>query len=189
MPSLCLFLAVTVTALVVGVAVAVLPVGAESGPTAAPTRPEVVGAALLRDWDLRRARAWAAGDPAALRGLYTAGSPAGRTDRSMLRRWRERGLRVEGLRMQLLRVRVRSRSADRVVLVVSDRLAGGVAVGDGVRRPLPRDAASTRTVTLRRAGGGRAGGEWRVSTVVGQAGVDQARPVRTTSSTTASRNR
>ena len=122
--------------------------------------PEVRAAAVLHAWDDQRAQAWASGDPAALRDLYTAGSPAGRADRAMLRSWHERGLRVTGLRMQLLAVRVRRWSDGRIVLVVTDRLAGGVSVGSGVRVPLPRDEPSTRRVVLRRVAG-----EWRVRRV------------------------
>ena len=122
--------------------------------------PEVPAAAVLHAWDDRRARAWAGGDPAALRDLYTAGSPAGRADRAMLRSWQERGLRVEGLRTQLISLVVRGWSQGRLAVVVTERLAGGVAVGAGVRLPLPRDAVSTRTVVLRRVAG-----EWRVRSV------------------------
>ncbi|GAW49644.1 MULTISPECIES: hypothetical protein [unclassified Nocardioides] len=123
--------------------------------------PEVEAAAILHAWDDRRAQAWADGDVDALGDLYTAGSPTGRADRSMLRSWRDRGLRVEGLETQLLAVRVRDRSGDRLALVVTDRLAGGTAVGVGVRVPLPRDEPSTRRVVLRRVAG-----EWRVRSVV-----------------------
>lgn len=153
-----------------------LGVPAPTDPTPEPAAvgpPEAV--AVLHGWDQRRAAAWAAGDPGALRRLYTARSPAGAADLAMLRAWERRGLRVEGLRMQLLSVSVRVNAGRRLVLVVSDRLAAAVAVGDGVRRALPRDAVSTRRLVLvRRAG------EWRVA---------QARPVRTTSSTVGSRNR
>src|SRR3954453_19232105 len=78
--------------------------------------------AFLHSWDGRRAAAWAAADPAALRRLYVQGSPAGRADVAMLRAWRDRGLHVEGLRMQLLGVRVQRRSSPRMVLEVIDRL-------------------------------------------------------------------
>jgi hypothetical protein len=44
---------------------------------------------------------------------------------------------------------------------VTDRLAGGVAVGHGERLHLPHDRASTRIVRLARAGSGR----WRVARV------------------------
>lgn len=116
--------------------------------------------AVLHAWDVRRARAWARGDRQALRELYVPGSTAGRRDVAMLAAWHERGLRVRGMRMQLLAAQVRARSAGRLVVVVTDRLAGGVAVGPATRLPLPRDAASTRTVVLRRVAG-----EWRVAEV------------------------
>ncbi len=116
--------------------------------------------AVLHDWDDRRAAAWSAGDVAGLRALYVPGSAAGRADVAMLRAWRERGLRVEGMRMQLLDLDVRRASDARLDLVVTDRLTGAVAVGPGVRRPLPRDGFTSRRVVLvERAG------EWRVAEV------------------------
>lgn len=125
-----------------------------------PAQVDVAAAQLLHHWDVRRAQAWSAGDERALGDLYTAGSTTGRADRSMLRSWSARDLRVEEMAMQLLAVRVRTWSEGRVVLVVTDRLSGGVAVGDGARMPLPRDSASTRRVVLRRVAG-----EWRVASV------------------------
>jgi hypothetical protein len=120
--------------------------------------------AVLRDWDVRRAAAWAAGDEAGLTALYVPGSAAGRHDRAMLRRYLARGLRVRGLRMQVLAGSVRTRTHDRIALVVTDRVAHAVAVGRGVRVHLPRDRASRRTVVLRRVAG-----EWRVARVRAQA--------------------
>lgn len=114
----------------------------------------------LRAWDARRAAAWASADRAALRALYVPGSVAGRRDVAMLDAWTARGLRVRGLRMQLLAARVRVHRDARVVLRITDRVARAVAVGLGVRRPLPRDAPSTRTVELVRAAG-----TWRVAAV------------------------
>lgn len=113
---------------------------------------------LLHAWDDRRAEAWAAGDVAALRHLYAPGSGAGRADAAMLRTWRARGLRVTGLEMQLLAVEVRVSTPDRLVLDVTDRLAGGVVVPGRVA--LPRDLPSRHVVTMRRIAG-----EWRVSRV------------------------
>lgn len=141
---------------------------------AAPAAPPAIeAAAVLHAWDERRATAWADGDVTALRSLYVPGSATGRADVAMLRAWVARGLRVEGSSMQLLRVEVRRTDGSRLTLVVTDRLVGAVAVGPGVRRPLPRDRASTRRIVLvRRAG------EWRVA---------QASPVRTTSWTVRSR--
>jgi hypothetical protein len=123
--------------------------------------PEVRAAAVLSAWDDRRAEAWAAGDAGALADLYTVRSSTGRADGAMLRTWTRRGLRVEGMRMQLLDLDVRHWSHGRLSLVVTDRLAGGVAVGvGGGRVPLPRDEPSTRSVVLRRVAG-----EWRVRSV------------------------
>ena len=124
----------------------------------------VAALAVLRAWDVRRAAAWAAGDEAALGALYTDGSAAGRRDRAMLGRYGARGLRVRGMRMQVLAGKVRSRAAGRIVLVVTDRLAHAVAVGQGIRVGLPRDRATRRTVVLRRVAG-----EWRVARVWAQA--------------------
>lgn len=144
--------------------------------TAAPRR-RVAALAVLGAWDVRRAAAWAAGDEAALAALYTDGSAAGRRDRAMLGRYGARGLRVRGMRMQVLAGKVRSRTAGRIVLVVTDRLAHGVAVGRGTRVVLPRDRATRRTIVLRRVAG-----EWRVAQVWAQAS-----PVARTAVTSRSR--
>jgi hypothetical protein len=133
--------------------------------------------AVLHDWDDRRAAAWAAGDPSALRSLYVRDSETGRADKAMLRRWRERDLRVEGMRMQLLDLEVRRATAERLDLLVTDRLTGAVAVGPGVRLPLPRDGVTTRRVVLVREAG-----VWRVAQA-----FEGASPARTTSWTVRSR--
>jgi hypothetical protein len=110
--------------------------------------------AVLRDWDRARARAWAAGDLAALRALYVRGSPVGTRDAAMLRAWLRRGLRVEGMAMQVLAVELRRRTDRRIVLVVTDRLAGAVGVRprSGERVALPRDGPSTRRLVFVRQG-------------------------------------
>jgi hypothetical protein len=159
--------AVLVVGLTVGAA-GVLRLTDAAGPRRQPAEPGPSADGVLRNdtlsvlhaWDRRRSRAWADGDVRALRGLYTASSMAGVRDCAMLRLWRDRGLVVRHLTMQVLDVRVRGRTAGRVVLVVTDRLTGAVAVGSGVRRDLPADRASTHTVALRRIAG-----EWRVSSV------------------------
>lgn len=126
---------------------------------AADAPPAVAALAVLRDWDRARARAWERGDPAALRALYVRGSPAGAADVAMLRRWRERGLRVRGMRMQVLGVRLQARGPHRVVVVVTDRLVGAVAVPGGL--PLPRDQPTRRRLELRRVAG-----QWLLAEVV-----------------------
>jgi hypothetical protein len=138
--------------------------GAPAPSLEAPAAPAVPAVprpvAVLRTWDAQRARAWARGDLRALAALYTVGSVAGRRDRSMLRAWVARGLVVRGLRTQLLAVRTVEHTRTTWTLEVTDRVLGGVAVGPGVRRPLPRDRLSTRVVRLRRVDG-----VWRVATV------------------------
>lgn len=109
--------------------------------------------AVLHDWDVRRAAAWAAGDPGALRRLYTSRSAAGESDVALLRRYVARGLVVRDLSMQVLRARVLVSRPRRLELEVTDRLAEAVAGRPGdvrlVRR-LPESAASTHLVVLRR---------------------------------------
>jgi hypothetical protein len=135
-----------------------------SGSTAAPAPADPPAVAVVRAWDARRSAAWARGDPEALLSLYTAGSAAGAHDLAMLTAWRERGLRVTGLRTQLLSVDDLGRTPQRWRLRVTDRVVGGTVVGsvDGmrVRRSLPADRASTRTLVLRSVLG-----EWRVASV------------------------
>ena len=134
----------------------------ETTAASAPAGPTLVEPVeILRGWDADRARAWARGDLHLLRALYTPGSVAGRHDRAMLRAWTGRGLVVHRLRTQLISVRPIAHSRSSWTLVVTDRLVDGVAVGAGVRRPLPRDQATTRTVQLRRLDG-----RWRVASVL-----------------------
>ena len=115
---------------------------------------------MLRQWDAQRAEAWACGDPRQLAALYTPGSVAGRHDVAMLRSWAARGLVVRRLRTQLLAVHQLARTRSTWTLRVTDRAVGGLAVGPGVRRPLPRDGATTRIVRLRLVDGA-----WRVGSV------------------------
>jgi hypothetical protein len=163
-----LLVALVLTVLTAGTAAVVQVVARDPAPRTAPAstaphgsaRVDAAGSEVLRAWDERRAAAWARGDPISLSGLYAVGSVAGRRDVSMLRAWTARGLRVRGMRMQVLALDVVLRRRHRLVLGVTDRLARAVAVGPGVRRELPRDAPSTHTVELVRAAG-----EWRVAAV------------------------
>jgi hypothetical protein len=126
---------------------------------------------VLHAWDAARASAWRRGDPAALAALYTADAEAGRADRRLLGAYADRGLRVTGMRMQVADVEVERTEADRIVVVVTDRLVGAVAVGRGRRVALPRDGWSVRRVVLVREGN-----VWRVAAV-----EDQATPASTAS--------
>lgn len=84
-------------------------------------------------------------------------------DVAVLREYRRRGLRVEGMRMQVLSVEVLERMPRRWRLRLTDRLQGAVAVGNGLEVPLPRDRASVHVVTLERES--RAG-RWKVAAVL-----------------------
>ena len=134
--------------------------------------------AVLAAWDRERAAAWRQGDPAALRRLYVPGSRAGRADRALLAAYAGRGLRVAGLRMQRAAVDVLAAAAERMVLVVTDRVVGASAIGRQERVTLPRDGWSTRTVVLVRVGE-----EWRVAEA-----RDQERPLASTDVTSRSEN-
>ncbi|WP_141007254.1 hypothetical protein [Nocardioides humi] len=140
--------------------------------------------AVLRDWDRSRSRAWADGDTAALRRLYVAGSAAGDRDVAMLRAWLRRGLRVEGMAMQVLAVELRKRTDRRIVLVVTDRLAAGVAVrsATGEHTALPRDGPTTRRLVFVRHPD-RAGGRWLLAAAQE---VERPSPVASTASTSGS---
>ena len=146
------------------------PVSGRPGSTTAPATPATVARdpavppdalAVLHAWDARRARAYARGSVAALRRLYVVGARAGSADVRLLRDYLARGYHVQGMRMQVLSVRVLRRGPGRWRLRVTDRLAAATAVGPGGSVALPRDRASTRTLTLVRG----ADGGWRVAAV------------------------
>jgi hypothetical protein len=130
-----------------------------------PAAPEhgasVAALRTLRAWDRSRARAYATGSPARLRRLYVVGSTAGAADLRLLDAYRSRGLRVLGMRTQVLALAVLEARPDRWALRVTDRLARAVAVQGGRRLDLPRDRSSTRVITLMRGADAR----WRVSSV------------------------
>jgi hypothetical protein len=115
---------------------------------APPVASRVDPIAVLRAWDQRRAAAWESGDPEAVSALYASGSAAGRADRTFMAAYAARGLRVDGLAMQVLAVDVLDATTDRLVLRVTDRVAAGAAVGRGRRIPLPRDEPSTWRIVM-----------------------------------------
>lgn len=108
---------------------------------------------VLRAWDRRRARAWERGKVRVLRDLYLEGSRTGRRDAAMLQQYVDRGLTVHGLETQLITVEEVRRSADRLVLEVTDRIAGATVVGEEGKTGLPTDRASRRRVELRLVAG------------------------------------
>jgi len=89
-------------------------------PGAAPAHAETEALGILRAWDLRRARAWAAGDVHALDKLYTPRSKTGAVDHAMLRSYVRRGLVVEGMATQVLAADLGVSDATHLTLVVTD---------------------------------------------------------------------
>jgi len=166
---------VVALALVLGMTCGITAVGVLSSSRGAPTVTAPTGLAprspaeergavgALHAWDAERAAAWARGDAAALSRLYVPGSAAGAADVALLHRYAARGLVVRGLRMQVLRARVLVMRPRRLVLEVTDRLAGAVATdlhGVSVARPLPADRPTDHRLALRRLGG-----RWLMATV------------------------
>lgn len=134
-------------------------------PAAARTHTSAAGQALgvLRQWDGRRAAAWAAGDVRRLARLYLPGSRTGRRDVADLRRWVGRGLRVTGLRQQVASLRVVAATSSRITAIVVDRTVDGVAVGRERRLAVPSSAWTTHRIRLALTAGG-----WRVAEVRAQ---------------------
>ena len=115
----------------------------------------------LRALDVRRSRAFAAGNLRGLDGVYVPGSAPWASDRALLASYRERGLRVVGLEIRVDRLVVDRAAAGRVVLRVVDRLVAGAAVDRAGRRiALPPGRPSERLITLNGSGSG-----WRIVAV------------------------
>ena len=142
------------------------PVAAVATELAVPTetrpavRPAVRALEILRRWDRLRAAAYAAGEPASLRRLYSPGSWAGARDVRLLRRYAERGLVVRELRMQVLDVEVLAAATGTLRLRVVERLAGATVVDGASQVALPTGRARSRVLTFDDVGKG-----WRVRSV------------------------
>jgi serine/threonine protein kinase len=116
----------------------------------------------LQALDVRRARAFSTLDPTGLDAIYVPGSSPWQSDRSLLASYRDRRVRVDGLKLHIEQVAVQRPGAGSVVLRVVDRLVSGTAVDSAGRRtPLPAGRPTARLITL--TGGGAA---WRISAIV-----------------------
>lgn len=116
----------------------------------------------LHALDDLRSTAFARGDARILHDVYTKASAALDADLATLHAYDRRGLRVRGLRLELVTVHQRSRSPTRAVLRVTDRLDGyWVVDADGrvVRHEPGRDEITWR-MTLRRTHG-----SWRIAAI------------------------
>lgn len=113
---------------------------------------------VLGRLDAVRERAWMDGSPRLLRLVYVDGSKLLSEDRSMLRAYLRRGLRVDGVELLLHRVRVVERGRGCVRLATVDELAAATADADGVHLALPDDQPTRHLVVLRREHG-----RWQVA--------------------------
>ena len=115
---------------------------------------------VLGGLDAVRTQAFVTGDGARLRDVY-ADERAARADVDVLRSYRERGLRLEGMVLVRESCRVTDRSSRRITLDVVDHLGPTrVITESGEHRDLPRDRSTRRTVVLERTDDG-----WRVGAV------------------------
>ena len=115
---------------------------------------------LLGGLDAARTQAFVADEEERLGDVYVDERTA-RADIEMLRSYRERGLRLEGMLLVREACRVTARSRQRVTLGVVDRLGPtSVRTEGGRRQDLPRDGPTRRSVVLERVGD-----VWRVAAV------------------------
>jgi hypothetical protein len=115
---------------------------------------------VLGGLDAVRAQAFVSGDEARLRDVYVDERSA-RADVEVMRSYRERGLRLEGMLLIRETCRVDGRSARQIELDVVDRLGPTwVRTAAGARRELPRDRPTRHAVVLERRGD-----VWRVAAV------------------------
>ena len=114
---------------------------------------------LLGGLDVVRTEAFVAGEVNRLRDVY-ADERAARADAEVLRSYRDRGLRLDGMVLVRESCRVTERSRHRVTLDVVDHLGPTWVQSSDGRRDLPRDRPTHRTVVLERVGD-----VWRVAAV------------------------
>ena len=115
---------------------------------------------LLGGLDAVRTQAFVTGDEARLRDVYVD-ERAARADADVLRSYRGRGLRLEGMVLVRESCRVTDRARGSITLDVVDRLGPTrVRTQDGHRHDLPRDQSTRRVVVLERTDDG-----WRVAGV------------------------
>jgi hypothetical protein len=116
---------------------------------------------VLRRLDARRSHAFAQADPGPLHKVYLPGSGLWSRDAQVIATFAHRGLRIVGLRMTILALRVDDRTGPTAVLSVVDRISRARAVNSAGRsRQLPRDRATAHRLMLRRVPTG-----WRIAAI------------------------
>ena len=103
---------------------------------------------VLTRLDAARQDAYRAGDPGLLRDVYLSGSAVLRRDRRTLMAYERRGVRLEGVHLEILHVDARRRDGRQVRLRVVDRLARPVAHTAAGDVALPQDLPTRRLITL-----------------------------------------
>ena len=115
---------------------------------------------VLGGLDAVRTQAFLTGNDARLRDVW-ADERAARADTRVLRSYRERGLRLEGMVLVRESCRVTDQSPRSITLDVVDHLGPTrVITESGEHRDLPRDRSTRQTVVLERTDDG-----WRVGAV------------------------
>ena len=115
-------------------------------------------ARVLDRLDRLRSRAFERLRPSMLRRVYRCGSAVLRHERAVLDDYRDRGVRLLGVRLRLTDVRLLSASVSKVTVRVVERLGSTWAVFGSRRVLLPVDAPTSRVLHLVRSGGG-----WRIA--------------------------
>jgi hypothetical protein len=146
----------------VGVVTPGEPDGSPSLPPATTAAEEGRWLGTLQALDLQRSQTFSTLDPVGLDAIYVPGSSPWQADRSLLASYRDRQVRIDGLKMQIDKLAVERPGAGTVVLRVVDRLIAGAAVDNAGRRtPLPAGTPTARLIIL--TGNGDA---WRISGIV-----------------------
>jgi len=113
---------------------------------------------VLARLDHRRALAFSRADPGLLDKVYLPGSGLRARDARVIEAYARRDLRVVGLRITILALRVEDQTRSTAVLSVVDRISRARAINNAGRsRMLPQDRATAHRVILRRMPGG-----WRI---------------------------
>lgn len=123
--------------------------GSATGEQIAQARPARSWTRVLTRLDRWRSEAWRQGDKALLRHVYVDSSAPLTVERHMLERYRDRSLRVTGVRLHFAQVALVERGRRRVVLDVVDQLGAMRAVSrHGPAVSLPLDQPTHHRIEL-----------------------------------------
>jgi hypothetical protein len=127
---------------------------------------------VLARLDDRRALAFSRADAHLLAKVYVPGSALRARDARVIEAYARRDLRVVGLRMTILALRVEDQTASTADLSVVDRIMQARAVdSSGRSRPLPHDRPTAHRLLLRRLPTG-----WRIAAISDPSPMPPLRP-------------